>query len=91
MGVPVSWYRLTDENDDFKFHDYFEGTGRKDVKVNDIRDYHPLSVDFVNMDIINERPIFDIRGLLESCPFEIDSKLKKDILDYYAKNGIIIL
>lgn len=84
LGIPVSRFRLSDANDPFKFYDYFEGTNRTDVNCNDIRGYHPTSVNMTKFENIMPGK-FDIKGLLDSCPFEIEPDLKKDILKYYEK------
>ena len=68
MGIPAAWYRLTTMNDPFKFYDYYEGTGRLGAKCYDIRQKRPDEVDFFSMKP-SPSGQFDIKGLLDTCPF----------------------
>ena len=85
MGIPVSWYQLTRQNDTFKFYDYFKGTNRENIKENNFIGCHPSSVNLLDIDTL-PKGRFDIKGLLDSYPFDIDLSLRKSIINFYENN-----
>jgi pyruvyltransferase len=64
FGIPARYVRLTEVEDTFKYHDYYEGTGRSLSAV-------PSSVQAA-LEMGGEKPLrFDTEKLLNSFPYDI--------------------
>lgn len=83
LGIPCTWARFSDKilGGDFKFKDYYLGTGRRmeDIKCFDFRN----GIGIMDVEYAPKAK-FDIAALIQSFPFEIDERLVQDIKEWFA-------
>jgi pyruvyltransferase len=68
-GIPSTWVRISGKlkGDDFKFHDYFQSVGRRDMAYIQLTD--DATLDGLLSALTEYRIEIDLGKLLEVCPF----------------------
>lgn len=83
LGIPCAWVKFSDKilGGEFKFRDYYYGSGRTETDVH-CHDWRKrINVDEV---IYPKPPTYNIKGLLGSFPYEIEQRLKEDIERWFS-------
>jgi len=83
LDIPCAWVKFSDKilGGEFKFRDYYYGSGRSeaDVHCHDFRNF----IDIDNVVYVIQSK-YDIGGLLDSFPYEIDNRIKSDIERWFG-------
>ncbi len=64
FGIPARYVRLTEQENLFKYHDYYEGTGRS---LTDIAPSVPEAIEMGGM----MPPVFNAKKLMDSFPYDL--------------------